>query len=257
MQEPHVWRRRYLVGKSGEKGNQDAAWASTKNRRFAVADGVSQTTLPGDWADLLVKRFTRVPLESPGAVEDWAEPIQDRWRQKQDLKTLPWNVRLRLQEGASSTLVGLEIHQAEEDCSKIKWRTTVIGDSCLFHVSGKDLEVSFPLKSAEQFGYVTPGMSTQKKDPGYYWQHLKSKCGYCQPGDDFFLTTDALAEWIIRQTDITKDLKDAPWPWRKLRSMKTKDQFETWIEELRSTGDLHDDDVAFIRVSISKLKPRV
>ena len=250
MQKSRIWRRRFLVGKSGEEGNQDAAQASTKNRRFAVADGVSQTAFPGDWARLLVKQFTTAPLESPGAVEDWTEPIQRLWRQKQDSKYLPWNVRIRLSEGASSTLVGLEIHQAEDGCSTIKWRTTAIGDSCLFQVHREELLVSFPMESVEEFGYVTAGMSTQKKDADYYSLHLQSKCGDCKPGDDFFLTTDALAEWIIRQTTLPKAPKG--WPWRKLRSMKTYPQFIEWIQSLRSTGGLHDDDVALIRVSISK-----
>ena len=243
MQGSSIWGRKFAVGKSGEGGNQDAACASTKNRRFAVADGVAQTAFPGDWARLLVRKFTRAPLESPGAVDDWVEPIKRRWLQKLP-KCLPWNVKIKLRAGASSTLVGLEINQAKTGKSKILWRTTAIGDSCLFQVRGEKLLVKFPMKSVEAFGYVTAGVSTEKKDSGYYTPHLLFRKGYCRPGDDFFLTTDALAKWIIRQP-----AKKAPW--RQLRRMRTKEEFENWIESLRSNEGLENDDVVLIRVSIS------
>jgi hypothetical protein len=72
--------------------------------------------------------------------------------------------------------------------------------------------------------------------------------GAWQPGDAFYLMTDALACWFMRETE------EGRTPWRVLRDLNTSDEvkpFREWVETLRAEGAMRNDDVTLLRVDIT------
>jgi hypothetical protein len=71
--------------------------------------------------------------------------------------------------------------------------------------------------------------------------------GAWQPGDAFYLMTDALAYWFMRETE------EGRTPWRVLRDLNTSDEikpFREWVKTLRVEGAMRNDDVTLLRVDM-------
>jgi len=65
-------------------------------------------------------------------------------------------------------------------------------------------------------------------------------------GDAFYLMTDALAQWSLKEDEEGRN------PWALLRALDTEDApaFDVWIDGLRSTKELRNDDVTVIRIDL-------
>lgn len=79
--------RAYSVPKAGEEAakNQDAHAADPITGRFAVADGVSRSVHPREWAEALTEGFVKA---GPGADElsAWLAPLRVLWQKRVDEK---------------------------------------------------------------------------------------------------------------------------------------------------------------------------
>ena len=63
--------------------------------------------------------------------------------------------------------------------------------------------------------------------------------------DIFYLTTDALAQWILAEYEAGRP------PWKFLRALGGKQKsFEAVIEDLRKSKALRNDDTTLIRVEV-------
>ena len=70
--------------------------------------------------------------------------------------------------------------------------------------------------------------------------------GECQPGDRFFLATDALAHWFLTQ----HEEKRQPWHTVLAACQQSADTFVAWIEALRDERDIRNDDVTLVIIDV-------
>src|SRR5262245_28195785 len=101
---PLRWQALHLP-KRGHSAQEyeDAFAADCAAGRFALADGVSESSFAREWAGLLVESFVR----SPGRWSEWLPGARQRWREQVGGRELPWYAEFKLEQGAHATLLGL------------------------------------------------------------------------------------------------------------------------------------------------------
>jgi hypothetical protein len=241
---PLLWRC-YQVSRRGlaPEECQDAAAADAARRRFAVADGASESSHSGLWARLLVEDFV---VGGVGG-DVWAAglpPLQRRWSEEVGPRPgdppLPWYVEERLRAGAFATFLGVVLGPGEEGSAPWRWQALAVGDSCLFQVRDGGLVEAFPIKFAAEFG-STPWLVGSRTSP----RGLDRASGPAHPGDRLWLMTDALAHWFLRLTEAGAR------PWEELQRLTDDDsdqRFARWVEALRAAHLLRDDDVTLLAI---------
>lgn len=157
--------------------------------RCAVADGATETSFSGLWAQILVDAFVsqRLPKLKPETMlalsAGWRAAIDARY------KPLPWYAQEKLERGAFSSLMGLTIR------ADGSWRALCVGDSCLFHVRPQQTIRAFPYHLPDQFNNHPTLLSTRHDSS----VEARSARGKWKDGDYFLLMTDALAHFFLSQ----------------------------------------------------------
>jgi len=241
--------------------NEDATAWSLGLCRFAVADGATDSAFSGPWAAALARAFA---AEGPAAgspdfvtaLRGWLAPLQEGWRESIPWNRLPWYIEEKARLGAFSTLLGLELDPVsavltERDAGvapgedPMTWRATAIGDSCLFHWRAGRLLSAFPLRESAGFGnrpYLLSSHPGRNPD-------LEGFChratGRCRAGDQFFLVTDALAQWMLRE------FEQGRWRAGDLLAAEDEAGFARLIAALRRTEGLRDDDTTLLHVRVN------
>jgi hypothetical protein len=223
---------------------QDALAIGLERGRFAVADGASESTHAGLWAQLLVDAF--VDSNTSGvAWADGLKPVQQSWKQAvtpaADSPALPWYLEVGLRQGAFATFLGLEVRPG--DYGRWHWEAVAVGDSCLFQTRGDTLVQVFPVERASDFNN-TPWLVSSRAAP----RQREVRSGEARGGDCFWLMTDALAQWFLTQVE------RGIFPWQtahgQLNGLTTNPPGSDWIGELRRTQQLRNDDVTLLAVSL-------
>ena len=75
-------------------------------------------------------------------------------------------------------------------------------------------------------------------------EKVTSAAGSWQGGDHFYLMTDALAAWFLREHEAGGR------PWRRLEELDHGLAFARWVDELRRSHALRNDDVTLLRLII-------
>ena len=198
----------------------------------AVADGATETSFSGLWAQLLVDSFVADRLAQIKA--DRLTRLSSQWRQAIDARTahkpLPWYAVEKLERGAFSSLMGLVIR------ADGNWRALCVGDSCLFHVRPRQAIRAFPYYTPDQFNNHPTLLSTNSAES----VEVQGARGKWKDGDYFLLMTDALAHFFLSQ--------------RKLRThlvTDTLDQagFEQIVEGARNDRICRNDDVTLLKIA--------
>jgi len=221
--------------------------------RLAVGDGATETSFSGLWARLLVSSCGRGRLEGEG-VADELRRIRRVWRKAVGQKPLPWYAEEKLRSGAFSSLTGLTLFPPEERTARGgRWQATAIGDSCLVQARGNDFVCSFPYSHSDEFDSRPRLVSSLESDnPDDFAANTIS--GDWQAGDIFYLMTDALACWCLREAEAGQRV------FERLNEPQTQSEFETFIAELRSQLDsegrplLKNDDVTLLRCAADDLR---
>ena len=219
---------------------------------FAVADGASMGMLNGKWAEILVNTFCESG-EACADIKKFLDRAYKNWnswkrkylrdRQKQD-KPIQWYEEVYLQAGSFSTLLGLTLIDSEEGQ---KWETVAFGDSCLFQIRGEDLVVKLPIDHSSDFNNRPLLVSTNPSRNNELIDAVETTKGDWCIGDQFYLMTDALACWFLREYEAERCL------WSTLCRFNANDKhqsFEEWIDELRKEGKIRNDDVTLICLRI-------
>jgi hypothetical protein len=68
--------------------------------------------------------------------------------------------------------------------------------------------------------------------------------GGCGRGTAFYLMTDALSCWFLRECEWGRE------PWRILNDLGTHEGFAKLVGDLRAAGDMKNDDVTLLRIDI-------
>lgn len=230
--------------------------------RFAVADGASEGMLSGAWASILVKLHSRFDWTG-GSVEqflqrayrDWSafesEYLRNRERRHRPVQ---WYEEPGLQEGAYSTLLGLTLTGSTTDGSAA-WSAFAVGDSCLFQVRRGTLIQTFPLEQSSDFNSRPVLLASNPARNDHAVSAIRKVAGKFQPGDAFYLMTDALARWCLHEHEEGRNR------WLILRDLGRPDgqAFDLYIDGLRKARELRNDDVTLIRIDLpgtSSERPR-
>ncbi len=168
--------------------NEDSVAANTAEGRFAVSDGVSTSARPKVWSDLLTNAFVHgddpvTPTVLARLRRTWWDAVHD--------PDLPWFAQAKLAQGATATFLGLHVHGDT-------YRVTAVGDSCLFHIRGRELVLAAPLHHWTEFSRFTETLGTSPEWP-FSPDQVWSGGGEFAVGDVLLLATDAVARHLLRR----------------------------------------------------------
>ena len=252
----HVFARPFWAPKGGSADSEyeDAFWPRTAKEakvadfRCAVADGATETSYSAIWAKQLVRYFCK---ESSNVPFDGASlrQLQRRWSAIVRRRPLPWYAEEKVHLGAFAAVLGLILYDgACAGRGNGNWQAVAIGDSCLVQVRGDAVLARFPLAASAAFSNRPHLLSSNPAHNSRIVDHLQKMDGTWQSGDAFYLMTDALAFWFIREVE------DRRRPWSILRDLGTRDEpkpFREWVESLRAERAIRNDDVTLLRVDIA------
>ena len=235
---------------------QDAWDLSDEKTRYAIADGVTRSFFPKDWADLLVKRFCESADFSLFSLEesdwrDWIAPVQKKWYEQVEEKVNERNLfyltnSFNTQESAVSTFIGIEFNKDNGG-----WGAMIVGDSCLFHKSDSGFE-SYLIENSADFTNRPEVFASFAKD-----NHAEPsfRGGKAKPGDTFILATDALAKWILEHKETGK--LDAVLD--TLEAIETPEQFCQFVDKERHNEFIRlvNDDVTLMLISVEEAQEQL
>jgi len=225
---------------------KDRIYPIEKIRRFAIADGATETSFSGVWARLLVCGFVRRTLAIPLTLEQ-LKPLQERWRKKVGEKPLPWYAAEKMSYGAFAALLGLEFSEVHGEAGTVRsWQATAAGDCCLVQVRENAVVDTFPFTGSSEFNNrpdllaSLPAFNSPQNDL------VKTYGGSWGCDDTFFLMTDALACWFFKEREAGNE------PWNLLRDLDTQGQvsFQKFVSVLRLSAAIKNDDVTLVRIDI-------
>ncbi|MGH7225665.1 MAG: hypothetical protein ACRELF_20805 [Gemmataceae bacterium] len=102
---------RWQAFHTNKRGNapdeyEDAFAGNSDKRRFAVADGASESSFVATWAKLLAEGFVAAAAR-PWRQLDWLAPARRRWARDVDPRPLPWYAEEKREQGAYATFLGI------------------------------------------------------------------------------------------------------------------------------------------------------
>jgi hypothetical protein len=208
----------------------------------AVSDGASSSVFAREWARLLVADFSRGPFpHSAGEASARIAALGKTWRQQVQNGALPWYAEEKLTQGSHASLLVV----TWDLTGKRTFSARALGDSCLFVVRGGDrLCHAFPVTRAADFGNHPRLLSTETagtagNDPPLPFVALDRPY---EPGDRFFLMTDALAHWFLARHEAGEK------PWEIVPTERAL--FPGWLQARRDDGSLKNDDVTLLVLSV-------
>jgi hypothetical protein len=249
----HVAYQSFWLPKAGNTDveYEDAFWPMEDYNSFAdevkiaIADGATETSFARLWANQLVRDHCEgmlgedLPASLPELRKQWHEQIQT--------VPLAWYAEEKARSGAFSSLLGLTIRAGQSDATPYgRWDALAIGDSCLFQVRHEVLVARFPLTTSEDFNN-RPRLLSSIYTPEDAEQPFVLQSGDWQLDDAFYLMTDALACWFLRECE------QGGQPWAILRDLDTKDasiSFPDLIAQLRADRQIRNDDVTLCRIEV-------
>jgi len=152
-------------------------------------------------------------------------------------------------EGSFATLLGCELEDLGGPTPS--WRAVALGDVVLFHVRRRRLLVEFPPLGVGDFGLDPDGVHTGPAALPLMMRRISFAQHDLRAGDQLFLATDALAEWIVRAREDQGDDR----VWRFLSRIGHPDAFARFVADSRAARVMRNDDVTLMRVLVSGSAP--
>jgi protein phosphatase 2C-like protein len=214
---------------------------------FAVADGATETSFSGIWAKQLVRAFCR-GMSDTRAISKGMGSLREHWHKIVSRRPLPWYAEEKIRSGAFAAIAGLVLEDGAQAKGQGSWKAIAIGDSCVFHVRNKKVLTCFPVKKSEDFTNSPQLLSSNNPvDDGDKARLLKISGGWLE-GDTFYLMTDAIACWFMKQIEANFV------PARELADLTDGDSnpFRLWLKDLRDHQSVRNDDVTILRIEIEK-----
>ena len=201
--------------------------------RCAVADGASESAFSGLWAQLLVRSFGRRRMR--------LGRLRELWQRAVGTQPLPWYLEKKVKNGAHAAFMGLRLREG-------RWRALAVGDSCIFHVRVDELLTVGPIDRAEHFNNSPVLISSKSREPfRRHAGHVAMMHGDWEPGDVFYLATDAMAQWLLSEMEAGRP----PWgPLRDLCADEDETLYSRLVGELRANQGLHNDDTTLLQVEV-------
>lgn len=225
----------------------------TEQVTIAVSDGASESLLSGEWADFLVRLcckrsscFENFYGFITCACRGWKLWLKSyiKTRERNSLP-IQWYEEPGLNAGAFASLLCLRLYTKNND--ETNWDAIALGDSCLFQVRDNELITSFPIASSSQFDNRPYLLSSNPSNNTDVSKHTQRFTGQWKKNDSFFLMTDALAAWFLKQVE------DGETPWISILdsvTAKNSQPLEGLVKYLRERGTIRNDDVSVIRLDL-------
>ena len=245
---PLRWSLLFVPKHGNAEDEYEDAWAAEPGRgRFAVADGASETSFAGRWAQLLTEGFLTAPR--PTDLADWLAEPRRRWSSEVMGLQLPWYAEMKRDQGAFATLLGLGVRPPSGGRPG-KWRAVAVGDSCLVRVRPDGAIRSFPMRKSSDFGNQ-PRLIGSRGGPALEPDYAS---GSLSPGDRLLLMTDSLAQWLLH----AHEQGGRPWDdvGAVLSAPQPDDAFAAWMEALRGPDGMRNDDVTLLAIELSASAPK-
>jgi hypothetical protein len=228
---------------------EDAYAARAETRRFAVADGATDSSFANRWAKQLVDGFVARPWDETCRWSNWLPSLQKQWADEIDAKNLPHFAQNKAQKGAFATFLGLVFEEKRwlHNHKVLHWRVLAVGDACLFLIRDNKCQQRFPIKKAEDFDN-SPFLIGSRPAFSRSLPHNEMRQeGSCSKGDVFWMMTDALSQWFLKELDADRK------PWKKLEpylfGSPSEARFSAWLEELRGAKEIRNDDVTMMGIA--------
>lgn len=221
------------------------AYNKSQNK-FAISDGVSKSFFPKIWAEVLVNKW--VDSKEFDEAQFILDCQKDWLRQVTEIVNKPeakWFTRnaFNRKESGLATFVGLRFYKKKKEWF---WKADALGDSFLFFVPKEIKDFSkecivIPSKAEPiVFDNFPDYLSSGNNHKGKKQEKVSSLTS-----GTFYLMTDALAEWFLKEKDIAIN-KIAVWQNQK--------DFERFVDEERLNEKLGNDDSAILIINIEKDK---
>ena len=225
---------------------EDAFAADVAAGRFAVADGATESCFAGLWARLLVEEFVHGGECDPDQWPARLSALRERWLADVSGRSLSWYAEAGIEKGAFAAFLGVAVDVSAD--ASWRWRAIAVGDSCLFRTRGADLLSEFPIGRSRQFNNVPTLLGSQTPPEKTRQQRILWSRGSGRPNERLWMMSDALAQWCLVQHEEERN------PWEEMESLLTRpepeESFASWIEQLRDTRGLHNDDVTLLLVNL-------
>ncbi len=255
--------RVYTLSKEGDV-NQDSCFSfkSSELCRFAVTDGVGGSFLPGKWAEIVARNFSNLAEDLTTAQKcvEWLSACSDEWQDWADQEWIPRANQLRgspydwsndRERGAETTLIGCSYSPLVlTQTGHTNILVTAVGDATFFLVrqtnppDGRWQYQSFALQASEDFNSHPQTLPSMGIDTQKVWRQVKQKLYSAHRGDYLFLTTDALAKWILLQ------IKQGFSPWEKLLGLTSSEAFGEFVLREREHRFMDRDDTTMMVVPL-------
>jgi hypothetical protein len=239
---------------------EDASAQNRENGRFAIADGAAESSFADLWARLLVMGFVTEPVGIGTRWADWLAPLRldweaevhAQWLEQRGVQPMPYHVENKFRQGAHATFLGLIVGDRPRRRITQSWRAIAVGDSCLFQVRGQRMCKAFPLKRSVDFN-LSPALVGSRANARHVRHRGVRARGEWRAGDRFWLMTDALAQWFLRQVEAGARPWDVLEPFLSAGASSADDSpqtFADWIVALRLSKDLRNDDVTLLGIGM-------
>jgi hypothetical protein len=216
--------------------------------RLAMCDGASESAFARPWAQILAESLVMRPLDLDGldgpALTEWLEPCVDQWKGVVPWGRIPWHGQAKTRAGSMATFLGMTVDWAPGPSGALPWQAAAVGDCCLFIVRDDALDISFPMEESSQFNTTPPLVCSNPANNNGLLSHVRQLQGNCLPGDLIFLASDALACWILQESE------SGSRPWETLLSLETKKEWSNWVQSRRGERAMRNDDTTMITVKV-------
>jgi hypothetical protein len=214
------------------------------NHKFSVSDGVSKSFFPKIWSRILVENYVKQGIWDD---KSFTDECQLEWQMEiEEIVKKPetkWFTRAEYnrRSPALATFVGLQLFDKEK-----KWTAYSLGDSFLFFVPQefKDFNNDLVKLSSKPEPIVFDNFPDYLSSIGnsHKGSPERMRGQLLQPGT-FYLMTDAMAEWFIRNKE------NAP---GKIAVWQRQKDFEIFVEDARHEGEMSDDDSAILIIKLEE-----
>jgi hypothetical protein len=225
---------------------EDGCAYSPSTGWFAVADGASSGVRSREWAFHLSRSFVAAGQReafaaSLGAtrVVAWLEQARSSFdpdaAEFNAFDVPDWIRAASAGKGAYATLLGGCV-------GRTSWEVVAVGDCCLFHVSATgEVLATFPMQPGYDSTAAPMLVTSVAFDDDRLAANMMVANGAVAGGDCVFVTSDALAAWMLATVDDRST-------WMGLRDIGN-DGFQALCTDLRAAELLKNDDVTMLRIA--------
>lgn len=234
---------------------EDAFSYDERKRLYAISDGATDSAFQKRWAKLLVEGFTSEPPDLSSAstldssLEGWLKALQFKWNESIDWEILPFHGynKARL-TGGLATFLGIYFASDKE------WRGFSVGDCNLFHFREGKLYDSWTIRASNEFGNNPIALSSISQNYEGLLEYVHWTTGDYAARDIFLLTTDALAELLLKSYEKNPDFNKSLSSYldEMMNPNFDKSRFEKFIKKVRRKKHIRNDDVTLLVIQINE-----